>query len=513
MPVIKPYNVQTSAVGAPEVQQARGAGIVGDSIANLGQAISGVADVMQKRKEQEDVSNLHVEISKTQSEFTNKYRQELQQGTLDVEKFNQDVQTHFDKLAEGVETRSGRMYFQQAAAELKGHFLEQSAIGSAELAGERAKSNFMQSLNNSSSALLNEPSSFEITNKLQLQGIDNLVKTGGLPAQAAEKLRLESQNQLAKASIRGWIKLNPDIAREQLDKGKWDSHINGEVKDQLYGEIDTQIRANSVQEERMKKQKEEARQQAQLETQNDFLKRMQTGSLSPNDVLNSDLDAFGSGSKEAFIRMIEVKNKETNEKKITTDSSVFINLWDRTHLPDGDPNKITNENDLNKYFGRGLTVDNINTLRAEIQGKKTIEGGAEAELKKGLMDLAKGKLTRSNPLTGIRDPIGDENYQRYLNSFLKDYAKKRQEGMSPEQLLNPDSKDYLGKNINQYIRSQRDVMRDMVRSQARTAVPIPQQDLNNPVQAAAAETLTTKKLPLPRQPNESAQDYLKRIGK
>lgn len=494
MPAIKPYRVQTQSANVPEVRQASTVafGQAGAGMQGLADAGLKLAEVIQKRNEQAELSDLHVNFSKTQTEWTLKYQKELQEGTLDVEAFNKDFSDSMDAVQENVSTRAGRLYYDQASAELKGHFLEKTAIGQAQLAGAKAKSNYLESVSANSSTLLNDPSSFEMLNKMQQQGIQNLVTSRGLPAAQAEELKLQSQRELAKSAIRGWTNLNPEDAKKQLNEGLWDKTIDGDLKNQLLGEADQAIRGRAVEDERLKRQQKEILAQQQTDTQNKFLSAMAEDKLSAKEILNSNLDPFGSGSKEQFIKLLEQHDKQKSER-IKTDPNVFMDLWDKVHLPDGDPQKVNDENYLNQFMGRGLTVSDINTLRGEIQGKKTIAGSDEAELKKGITDIAKGKLTKSNPLTGIRDPIGDTQYQKFLVNFLSDFNKQRQEGKSAKQLLSPESPDYLGKNIDRYTRTNQQIITDLVK-----------------INKSATPMATP---PPPRQPGESAAAYLKRTGK
>lgn len=494
MPKITPYQMQTSAASAPQVRSLD----VGGSGRGFQQFAEGIKELgagIEKAQEQSDVSNLHAEMSKTHADLTVAYQKALQEGTLDADQFNQFAQDKIDKVGENVKTRAGRNFYTQGSAELKGHFLEQAAMGQAELRGEQAKANYTQSLNSSTSALMNDPSTFDFVNQQQQQGIDALVATSGLPAKHAAELKVHSQNELAKSSVRGWIQLNPEEAKGQLQSGKWDNYISGDEKKQLFGEADQGVRAREIENERIKKGQREALELEQKGTQNDFLQAMNDGKLNSKTILNSNLDAFGSGSKEQFLQLL----KRNNEEKIKTDSGTYINIWDKIHLPDGDPNKIVDENDLNKYMGRGLTLTDINAFRAEMQGKKTIQGQDESDLKKGVIDIAKGKLTKSNPLTGFRDPIGDENFQRWHSQFLADFNEKKQKGKSTKDLLDPKSPDYLGGTIDTYVRTNQQIIQDLVKTNKRPAANT----------APVAPAVTAE----PRKAGESAADYLKRTGK
>lgn len=503
MPQIKTYESQRETAGAVQVQNAGSSGsdLLAHSKRQFGEALGNIGGAVVKAAEQSELSDLHAQMSEAHAQYTQEFHKRLQDGTLNTEEFMQDFSDYTDQIAENVGTRAGQNYFEQAQAQLSSHFLESAAAGQAELAGVKAKQNFIQASNSAASALLNDPSSFDLTLQMQNQAVDNAVSTGGLPANLSDKLKNEGATDLAKSAVRGWIKLNPELAKGQLNEGKWDKYVDGDLKYQLLGQADQEIRGREVEGQRLKRQEADALAAAQTATQNDFLTKMTDNSLSPKDILNSNLDPFGSGSKEQFLQLLKIQAKEATEK-IKTDPSTFITLWDKIHLPDTDPNRMVDENQLNQYLGRGLTVSDISTLRGEIQGKKTVDGGIEAELKKGVTEIAKGMLTKSNPLTGIRDPSGDEQYQKFMTNFLNTYNAEKQKGKTAQQLLNPDSPDYLGRSIRQYTRSNKQIMSDLVRASRNTTPVAEGTTAPSPAPSVA-----------PRQPGESASEYLKRIGK
>jgi hypothetical protein len=182
-------------------------------------------------------------------------------------------------------------------------------------------------------------------------------------------------------------------------------------------------------------------------TQDEFLKRMQGGTLTAKDVLASNLDPFGSGSKEQFLGMLKVG---VSGGEMKTNNELYIELFNRIHAPDDFPGKITDENELNQYFGSGLNATSLSQLRGEISGRRTQEGSVESDLKKNFLDAAKGQISGSNPLLGIADPKGDEQYYRFLSYFLTAYDKAVRAGGNPAELLDPDGE--LAKSIGRFKR-------------------------------------------------------------
>lgn len=500
MPQIKEYKMRSEVQGAFQGREARTQDFsFNKGLFDLGEGISELGSQIQKRNEQADISNLNAEFSKAQSDLTLQLQEELRTAkpgdTTITDRFIEGYDSYMNQVSEKVATGKGRQYFSQAAADLKSHFVRSAAIGQADLAGVKAKNDYVSSLGNFSSTLVNDPSSYALVKQMHNVGLENLVVNGSLPSKNAEELRLTGQEELAKSAVRGWINIDPNNAKTQLEQGKWDTEIDGQTKVQLMGEANQAIRGDEIEQKRRIKEAEEAVKSAQMKTQNQFLQQLSENKLSSKEILNSNLNPIGSGSKQQFLNMLE---RNVKQAKIKTDPGTMANLFDRIHLPDDDPNKIWDENDLNTHFGKGLDMTSLNQLRAEIQGKRTTDGKIEADLKKGLLNTAKSQLTKSNGLTGFKDPIGDEQYQKFMSSFLKEYAEKRRSGKSPQELLDPNSKDYLGNNIRNYVRTNDQIIRDLVGGTTKPAAS------TTPSAPAAAPQVA------PRQEGETMTQYLNR---
>lgn len=521
MPVIREYGdakvntpgpIQRREISPDQLGAAEGRGI-----AQLGEAVQSVGDVVAKRLDQENTSDVTAKLTKANADLAIKLQQTIRTadpGDKKVfEDYNKEVDDTLGKIGQEASTVSAREFYTKTSAHIKGQLSKTAADGQADLAGAKAVSDYTSTLSSISNTVMADPTSIELQKAIHAQAIENLVKTGQLPREQALKLQTHGDQEIAQATIRGWTQLDPDYAKKKLTGGEFDASLSSDQKHALFGEIETAKRAKEIDIERRDRLAEKNLKKQQTKTQNDFLNQMQDGKLAAKDILNSNLDAFGSGSKEQFLNLLKKSNDP--EEKLKTDANTMIALYNRIHLPDGDPNKLTDENELNNHFGNGLSFTDLNRLRDEMQGKQTEAGKIESDLKKQVIEIAKGKLTKSNPLTGLRDPVGDEQMQKFMVFFFDEYKNRRAKGESAIDLLSPDSPKYLGKNISQYVRTQQQVMRDLVPRRApapggltsNPLAPTPQ-----PADAAAAPVRyqAPKEAPLPRQPNESPADYLKR---
>lgn len=458
MPKIRAYETQTQVQGPID---SKGITVGNLGIGNLGDSVSSLGEVLAKRNEQSEVSDVTAKFAAAHADFTSALKDQIRTADPSdknfVSNFMETYDAHAEALGEGISTAEGNRHYQQLAATYRGHFLESAIAGQAELAGEKSKQDYTGSLTNWSSSLRNDPSSLDFIKAQHDQYLNDLVSKGSLSREQAIKLKLPGDQDLAQNAIRGWIDLNPTLAKKQLSEGRWDSEINGDTKNQLLGQADQGIRAAEMERQRQLAEQQRILQKKQEVTQNGFLQKMVDGTLTDKDILNSNLDPFGSGSKEQFIQLM----KAHMEHKLQDDPGTVRDLFDRIHLPDGDPKKITDENELNSYVGRGLGLTTLQTFRGEIDGTRSEQGKIEGELKKGVIDVAKSALTRSNPLTGIRDPRGDEQLQKYMTFFLNQYSEQRKAGKTANQLLDPGSPDYLGKSIRSFVRSMPQVMKDL----------------------------------------------------
>lgn len=506
MPVIRNYESQVRSAGAIQTREATaddfGAGTA-RAVGQLAQGLSQVTTAIAKREEQQEVSDLTAKLTKANADLSIELQETIRTTKPGDKKPFEDYQKKMDDTLSSIETeigsRGAKNYFNTTSATIRGQMNRVSAQGQADLAGLKAVMDYQDSRNNLSSALYADPSSLGVQMQMHKDGIQQLVDSGQLPASKAAELQADGEIFLNKTALRSWAKLDPEHAKAKLESGEFDKSLGAEGKIQMFGEIEQSIRAKEIEAERKRMQDERIKNEKQKNTQNDFLKKMSKNELTTQDILDSNLEAFGSGSKEQFLGMVKTQNSVDRAK---TDVSVMIDLMNRINLPDGDPQKITDENQLNQFFGNGLSWSDLNNLRDEMQGRNTQEGQIEGDLKKQVLDIAKGQLTKSNSLTGLRDPIGDENYQRFMVYFLDEYKTQRKAGKSFRELLDPASKDYLGRSIESYVRTPNQIMQDMAK-QLRA----------KPANGGLSQTPAGPPKPAPsaRNPGESAADYLKRI--
>lgn len=467
MPVIKEYQ---SRVGAPGPQQAVRVSAdqlgaqEGQATANLGNAVQKTARVMADRLDQENTSEVTTELTRANSDLAMDLQETIRSadpGDKKVfEEYNKRVETRMSEVGEKASTLTARKFFNENSVRVAAQLEQTASQGQAELAGIKAVQDYTDSLNSLSSAASADPSSIGLQKDLHNAAIDNLVATGSLPTAKAAELREKGEVSLVKSHIRGWANLDADYAKKKLESGEFDKTLGADGKRQLFKEIEQAVRAKEIDIERRRKEQKRVQKEQQQVTQNTFLQSMTDNKLTTKDILQSNLEAFGSGSKEQFLNML--KTSGGSASRLKTNGNTMVSLYNRIHLPDGDVNKLTDENELNQYFGNGLGMTDLNRLRDEMQGKGTKAGKIESDMKQQIMKVAQTKLAKRNPLTGIGDPNGEIQLAGFMGFFFDEYQKQRKEGKTAMQLLSPESPDYLGKAIGNFEKSPEEIMRSLV---------------------------------------------------
>lgn len=467
---IRPYqqqlvpNLDSGASGRRA--QAGDFGIDQSDLAPAVNALETVGKQLQRRQEQAEISELNAKVSKASADWTVYLNQRLNEADPNdrtvAPKALKDFDDYMQKVGDGIQTAAGQEYFQKATASLRGDMYVKATLGQAELAKTAAIGNHLTAVNNFSTSVFDNPAGLQATLELHNAGIEALVKSGALPRQEAIKLKQQGDHDITVSAIRGLINLNPEAAKQQLGTEQWNKYIDGQDKAVLVGEADQGIRANEIEQERKLAAAKRAQAEAQMNTQNDFLQRLEDGKLTAKDIMSSNLDAFGLGGKEQFLNLLKAKNKTADGITTQQQAANFNTLFNRIHAPDDSPDKILNENQLNEWAGDGrITFTQLNQLRGEVQMRRTSDGELVSDLRNNIINTAKQKLLKVNPQTGIADPQSADLYSRWLSNFLITSKKKMDDGADPIQLFDPSSKDYLGKSIDQYSRTPEQIISDL----------------------------------------------------
>lgn len=421
----------------------------GEGLAMLGRGLATASDALMQREAQIETSDLSAKMAKLQADKQIEWGDALRKADPNDRDLAKRFTADFDKAAEelgaNISTTAGRKFFEERKSQLGAHFATTTNAGMVELAAVKAGQDFQIELNSYSTSVRADPTAYESNLNGLLAGLNARVKSGALPRETALKLETASRAQLAKNTVQGWIEKDPAFAKKQLDSGKWDTQFDADVKQQMYGQVDAEVRGREAEAARMRAEQERLKKEAQQQTQNQFLDKMQKGTLTWKEVSASNLDAFGSGSKEQFVQLMKARA----EKPMKTDPRVFRDILDRIHAPETNPKRISDDNEITSYAIKGLLdVSDLKFLRDEFQGRGTTQGRIEADAEHAFLEGQKGGITKS--ALGALDVAGDQKFYEFKLFVMKQRDAQRKAGKPVEDLFNPKKPEYLGNYVRQF---------------------------------------------------------------
>lgn len=485
MPRIKEISSQTNPTGpitGPAFDSEKGS--IARGLAKFGAGVSELGDTLKQNEERKDISEMQKEIQKRNADDSILLDTEFKSGTLETEKFMDKRRERFQELKDRASTNAGRAFLDEQGAKLDAHFLTSATQYQSELARSRAISNDADTFNNISNSTFNDPTAYAVNKDQYFKGIDAQVGPQGIPFDAAEKLKTQRKEELAQRALDGWININPEFAKKQIESGKWDAEIGGETKSKYINKVDIAIKAKKGDQEESLKLAEKAK-----KARSDVFKKQVMSNLHDGNtagilktiVSNPDIDADEAKVWYNFAQDW-MRGKWERNPALETDLLMRINA------PYGDPKKITDTKQLLKEVGpKKLDPAGYNFLVDQLVSPNTPEAAAHKESRQTLLNSAAEKIMGP---AGIRDPIGKEQYGRYVQALAIKEAEYRSQGKDVSLLYDlNDTPDSFSGQISTYQRTFKQKMRSKV-NQFR-AGPI------SPEKAA--------------KPEEDAKAYLKRM--
>lgn len=262
MPKVREYgtpNLDFQAVPQESYAKYEGLGESGRAIREFGQQFTQDSDVIYKRQEQEETSDVNAKFADLSAQTAEEIDQQTRDGTINSEKYTDGLRDKINDIDQNISTAAGRRAFERNSARVQGYALRRSAKGEAAVKGATAVANASGEANSYAAATYSDPKSFDTNRQALEQSLQDQVDSG-LDAKAASKLKTDYNNILAQNAIKGFIKINPDLAQQELDSGKYDAYLDGKSRPGLQDAIDARYRhleiestrANNMHEKAMK---------------------------------------------------------------------------------------------------------------------------------------------------------------------------------------------------------------------------------------------------------------------
>lgn len=138
----------------------------------------------------------------------------------------------------------------------------------------------------------------------------------------------------------------------------------------------------------------------------------------------------------------------------------FYRFYQEAMSGDGDVMKFA------RYVNNGregaLTTAGFNEIKAVVQRNLTPEGKALSDAERRFYQAAHAQLTFTNPKQFLHDPKGEENFTKFMQATLPSIQAGLKNGISPAQLFDPKSPEYVGKSIGMFMRPINQMVQDQI---------------------------------------------------
>ncbi len=433
----------------------------------LARSVNHATDVLQETADRQEVSDVQAKLAKARADWTVTL-QERAQSTSPGDatfagKFNEDFGKYMQGLEGNLQTRAGQQAFQVGAAQLSAHFVEKAGVYQAQAMGEKAKQDYLVSLNSYRNVLLSDPTQFKdvaATASAALNDPSGIYAK--MPAADREKLAQQTQQELALSAVQGLIQNGaPELAKRQLAGGQWDTFLDADKKAALNDKADVAIHAKDTAAERERLLAERARKDAQDSVMKDFLARIvdpksNGGALSDREVLvNADLTA----AQQQHV----IDYKRARAKELATDAENRRHPLevDRLHremvAAADDPTKVFSIDNVRKAFAeQRISSPEETTLERIFYTMRDAGGNSFVRDMNTQLGTVSRMVAGSVEFTG-RTAEAIDTVNRIREDAFQEVEQWRSEKKNPRELLNPRSKDYLfsPERLNTYIRSGR----------------------------------------------------------
>jgi len=494
MPKIQDYQVKSSTQITPQTRMAQADQFNPErGIENAIKGVGNVGNALIYRAEQDDVSNLHVGLAKVHEAAGLEMQDQINKGTFKFDDFKQSYENKLNAVRETVKTPAGQNFFDQQSATMHAETMIGAARAQQTLVGDKAIQDYITATDAVSNTLRRSPSGFLAAVELNKQAIAARVNAG-LPAEAGMKLERAATEQFAKDTMEGWAQFATDKAKAILDSGEMDKYLGKNAKDEMYGKIKTWEAVHRADEERVKKIQSDLANQQQETTMLDFVKKMENGNLLDKDIVNSNLDS------DHQIHMLRLNKAKLEDNNHETQGAAEVDLFQRMHLPEGDPNKITDEKQLDSEFiNKNISWEALTRLRGEYQGKHTTQGKLDSSMKATLIQQFKSSITNSNPMMGKMDNIGDQKYGEFKLAVDQRFDAQKKAGKPLSDLGDPSKPEWIGNLAPLYRRTMQQTMQDVKDQMIRDSGRVPP---SQPTTAPAMQQFNSQQATLPKTAQE-----------
>lgn len=466
MPNIQEYNstaalqgIRPNELGADALAQSgrRIGAVTREAGQEIGGAVSRVGgqigEQIDRHNTTEEISAGGAAIANLQSQLTDQWNQtantsDLNDHTIADQFREKSLEPAIEQWVAGFHTEKGQEWALSHADALRNHFFEKTTADMATRAGDALVANIQTTLNASSNMAMKDPSSMGFAMDTYESALRAAAANSNADPSVVSKVITEQvekgKKQIAQSAMIGLAQNNPDALDAAVAKGTFNNYVDGAETKQMQAFAHSQrlqqkaeFSANSkdVADQYTNDMYDPTTQQVRPVTPQIIGSIMSRQDMTEND-------------KRSTVRFLQQQFKAQqaeieNEQKAHSDPQVLAGFRAR-FLTANPPTK----EEVGTAMGAGLLSSpdghDLLTSAAALNDPKD---PVDAALLKSAIKTGHANLLGSTEPGDVQ--AADQNrIQRFDAWFYPTYNRLKAQGKTPQQLLSPDSPDYLLKPEN-----------------------------------------------------------------
>jgi hypothetical protein len=476
------------------------AGAEGMALENAGNSITEGSLYVQRRAAQRESAQVYAHMMDLNADMQDRIQKGVQDGSLATQGAQDQLLSDYDnqneKVRDQLTTPQAQNYFDRLQSRFRGHIMHSMSMGAGQVAGAEAQGLYLQGTNSAANAIHNDPSSFQ-THIEALQELEDQSIATGMKAKDAAKLRETTAANYATAAVQGWADSGPkgpDMARQALKSGMFDNFLSQKQQESLRSYIDDRENKNQVSRSQELRNIEDAQKIKAIQWGKKAFDPWVSNSLTPDDVANAVRD----GHLDAMEGKMWVNMIAERQKQMESDPLTFLGITRRTVDPNH-PNPVSSVNDIAPHIGHGLDEKDAKAIHTLIP--QNDQEAANQQSENMLIDRAKKAIQFQNNMNQQPDGLGNARAAQFVKDYAAAKDRARANGTTDD-LTNPNSKNYFGSNIINYITPPEEQLNHQAQDRTNKALGLPHD----------ADPNSKPKTKNTIRPGESPAAYLKRIG-
>lgn len=442
MPKIRPIEATQNAPGPVQGRRATAedfGSAVWEGAARLGQAGFDTGVYLQRQANQTAISDARAKVSQYQSQQAIMMEEGLKKAPIGDDKFSDKFMEQFSNSStefEGqFENEAAKQYVKQALGSMKGHFLEASYRGQAQLMGEKARIDNEATINSGANAILADPDLYDVTASNDEIARNALVDQGNMPRAMAMKLQEMANRTYAEAKVEGTMRKDTRAAKALLDSGKLDEHIPN--KEKLYEQIRRQESFNRTEAEYREREAEKQRRKKADTVMNDYTSKLLNGETVDIKKIAAEKDLSDDDKWNMHNRIVSVMRSGN-----ISDPNIFNQLYAEINNPPPGAPPFDEKRLFEAVSNKQLAAEgkmSAKTLLGYLHGKKTQAGIERSQAERAMEKFAQQTFNS-------KDPDGAAKLAEWTLKKIETQQLLREKQL-PESLMWQDTGEYSMKQF------------------------------------------------------------------